>query len=72
MGVFFGRDTRNRGYILTDPRPIKRYADDLQTGDAGKDGFTVLSKAHPKYAGDPPPVGGYRRARGGPDQSFEQ
>jgi hypothetical protein len=72
MVYFLGRDTRNRGYQLKDPRPIKRFTDDICSGDAGKDGFTCLSKASPTYAGDPPPIGGHRRARSGPDQSFEQ
>lgn len=72
MVYFLGRDTRNRGYVLKDPRPIIRYPDCLQSGDAGLDGFTCLSKAHPTYAGDPPSLGGSRRARSGPDQSFEQ
>jgi hypothetical protein len=74
LGLFFGTARRNDPLKLVDPRPIADYGtNDLTTGDAGKDGYTVLSRARPDAQGNPPPVSGqigpsYR----GPDQSFEQ
>ena len=72
LGLFLGSDKRNDPIELDDPRPIPRLGDDVHTGDAGKDGFTLLSRADPRRQGDPPAVAGtegpvYR----GPDQSFE-
>jgi hypothetical protein len=76
MGLFFGRATRNSNYILGDPHPVPRYDDhkgDVTCGDAGCDGYTVLSRADPDRMGDPPNVQGtVRRVYRGPDSSFEQ
>ena len=65
---------RNQPVKLDDPHPIPDYGTrDLESGDAGCDGYTVLSKADPNAQGNPPMV---RGAEGfdylGPDQSFEQ
>jgi hypothetical protein len=73
LGLFFGTAKRNDPLRLEDPRPLPVYEDGQHSGDAGKDGYTVLSKASPTAQGSPPPVRGvigpsYR----GPDQSFEQ
>jgi len=74
IGLFFGRSSRNDPIKLDDPHPIADYGTkDLCSGDAGKDGYTVLSRANPNAQGDPPPVKGTAgRAYQGPDQSFEQ
>lgn len=75
LGFFLGgRATRNDPVRLVDPRPIANYGThDLETGNAGLDGYTTLSRAQPDAQGTPPHVSGvigpsYR----GPDQSFEQ
>lgn len=73
LGLFFGIVKRNVPIRLEDPHPVKDLGDDVQTGNAGLDGFTVLSKANPNAQGDPPPVKGtLGRAYMGPDESFEQ
>lgn len=74
MGLFFGRSSRNDPVKLEDPRPIADYGTrSLETGDAGKDGYTILSRAHPNAQGNPPPVKGVvGPAYQGPDSSFEQ
>lgn len=72
-GMFFGNPKRNENYILDDPRPIPRQDDTVCSGDAGRDGFTVLSRADPDAQGSPPSVQGtVGRSHRGPDQSFEQ
>lgn len=73
-GLFlFGRHTRNDPVRLVDPRPVEIYPNDLDTGDAGRDGMTVISKASPDAQGSPPPVNGViGPAYQGPDNSFEQ
>jgi len=73
IGLFFGTAKRNDPVKLVDPHPILDYGDNVCSGNAGLDGFTVLSRAYPTAQGSPPPVDGvigpsYR----GPDQSFEQ
>ncbi len=71
--LFGRRSTRNDPVRLVDPHPVEQYPDDLETGDAGKDGMTVLSKADAQAQGSPPPVPGViGPAYNGPDQSFEQ
>jgi hypothetical protein len=70
FGFFFGNHKRNDPYRLDPKNPVDRRFDD-STGDAGQDGYTVLSKADPNRAGSPPPVGGFPEHQG-PDQSFEQ
>lgn len=73
FGMFFGTSKRNDPVKLVDPRPLTDYGNDVEKGDAGKDGFTVLSKADPNAQGSPPPVPGViGGVYQGPDQSFEQ
>lgn len=73
LGMFFGRSTRADPVRLVNPRPLTEYGNDLHTGDAGRDGYTVLSKASPDAQGSPPPVNGaIGPAYQGPDSSFEQ
>jgi hypothetical protein len=75
LGLFFGGPARRNDPVkLTDPHPIADYGTkDLCSGDAGKDGYSVLSQASPTAQGNPPFVKG---AEGfvyqGPDSSFEQ
>ncbi len=71
---FFGRERRNDPVKLVDPRPIPDYGThDLTSGNAGVDGYSVLSRANPQAQGSPPPVKGTEGfAYQGPDQSFEQ
>lgn len=73
IGLFFGSAKRNDPVKLNDPRPILDYGNDVKTGNAGLDGFTVLSQANPDAQGSPPPVDGtVGPTYFGPDQSFEQ
>lgn len=73
QGYFFSNPRRNENYILEDPRPIPRQKDTVCSGNAGLDGFTVLSRADPDAQGSPPSVKGtVGRTHRGPDQSFEQ
>jgi hypothetical protein len=73
LGLCFGGAKRNDPVKLVDPHPVTNYGDDVQKGNAGLDGFTVLSKASPRAQGSPPPVAGaIGPAYQGPDQSFEQ
>lgn len=69
---FFDRVKRNDPVRLSDPHPLTP-SSDITTGDAGRDGYSVLSRADPDRAGSPPPVKGNEGpAHQGPDQSFEQ
>ena len=73
LGLFFGGAKRNDPIRLVDPRPLTEYGNDVEKGNAGRDGFTVLSRAHASAQGSPPPVNGVvGQAHQGPDQSFEQ
>ena len=71
FGLFLGTARRNDPVKLVDPRPIANYGTkDVECGDAGRDGFTVLARA--PVPGMRPPVAGtvgptYR----GPDSAFE-
>lgn len=57
--------------IPTNPRP--KFAERCDTGNAGADGYTVISRADPNYAGRLPPVPGTDgQTHQGPDNSFEQ
>ncbi len=73
IGLYFRRACRNDPIELVNPRPIESFGQQsIESGNAGLDGFTVLSRADPQAQGNPPPVKGvvgpvYR----GPDQSFE-
>lgn len=67
------RHTRNDPVRVVDPRPIEDLGNDVYSGDAAKDGYTVLSRANPDAQGSPPPVNGVvGPVYEGPDQSFEQ
>ena len=70
----FGRpSSRNDPVRLADPHPVTNYGDDVTSGNAGRDGYTVLSRANPAMAGHPPSVAGSEgRAYQGPDMSFEE
>lgn len=73
LGMFWGSPKRNENYILEDPRPIERQPSTIESGNAGLDGFTVLSRADPDAQGSPPSVQGtVGRTHRGPDSSFEQ
>lgn len=73
LGLFFGTAKRNDPVRLVDPRPLTEYGDDVEKGNAGLDGFTVLSRASAQAQGSPPPVNGVvGPAYQGPDSSFEQ
>jgi hypothetical protein len=75
LNLMFGAPAprRNDPIELVDLHPIEQYADDTDTGNAGRDGFSVLSRAWPDRQGDPPFVAGtvgpvYR----GPAEDFER
>ena len=73
INLFLGRATRNDPVRLEDPRPIPRYADSVTSGDAGLDGFTVLSRANPERQGDAPAVqGSLGPTYFGPAEDWEQ
>lgn len=74
LGLFFGSARRNDPIKLEDPHPVADYGTkSLESGNAGLDGFTVLSRANPNAQGNPPPVKGVvGPVYWGPDQSFEQ
>lgn len=74
QGLFYGSNRRNDPVKLEDPHPIPDYGiKSLETGDAGKDGYTVLSKARPDAQGYAPPVRGVvGPAYQGPAQDWEQ
>jgi hypothetical protein len=74
-GLFgFGGGRRNDPVRLENPRPVESHGrSSIESGNAGLDGYTVLSRADPCAQGNPPAVKGtvgptYR----GPDMSFEQ
>ncbi len=72
-GLFWYSNRRNDGYKLSDPHPLIDYGDDVCKGNAGLDGFSVLSRASPTAQGNPPSVAGtLGRAFMGPSQDFEQ
>ena len=74
LGFFFGHGKRNGLVKLEDPHPVADYGThSLETGNAGRDGYSVLSRADPNAQGNPPPVKGVvGPVHQGPDQSFEQ
>lgn len=71
---FYGPNRRNQPVRLEDPHPVPDYGRaSLESGNAGLDGYTCLSKADPDCAGNRPPVKGVvGPVCQGPDQSFEQ
>lgn len=71
---FYGFGTRrNVNQRAVDQHPIATFDDATHSGDAGKDGFEVLAKANPRFAGERPFVEGTEGlVSRGPDQSFEQ
>lgn len=74
FGSFFGGAKRNGPIKLENPHPVTDYGtNSLESGNAGLDGFTILSRANPNAMGNPPPVKGtVGPVYWGPDQSFEQ
>lgn len=74
LGLFFGGIVkRNVPLELVNPHPVKNLGDDVCKGNAGLDGFSVLSKADPRAQGNAPFVNGIiGRAYMGPDESFEE
>ena len=74
FGLFFGAAKRNGLVRLEDPHHVEDYGTKSEeSGNAGLDGFTVLSRANPNAQGSPPPVKGVGGPiHSGPDQSFEQ
>lgn len=71
-GLFFGSASRNDPIKLTPGHPPQRFYQ-LETGNAGLDGYSVLTKADPERAGRLPPASGTEgQTYRGPDQSFEQ
>lgn len=73
LSLFFGSHRRNDPVKLSDPHPVTDYGNDLESGDAGRDGFTVLARANPDAQGRMPPVSGATGpAYQGPDSSFEE
>jgi len=74
-GLFIGGDEGRLNPVkLIDPRPIPRLEDRVTTGDAGRDGYSVLSRASPGRQGRPPPVKGQdpHGNHQGPAMDFEQ
>lgn len=75
IGFFLGgRARRNDPIRVENPHPVADYGTkDLESGNAGLDGFTVLSRANPNAQGNPPAVKGViGPVYSGPDESFEQ
>lgn len=77
MRAFFfgGMNARKRNdpVKLVEKHPHHDMGDDVHTGNAMLDGFSLLSKADPDRQGSPPPVEGQDGpCYQGPDQSFEQ
>lgn len=74
MGYFFGSARRNQPVKLENPHPVTNYGtSSLESGNAGLDGFTVLSKAEPNRQGQAPPVAGtVGPVYWGPSQDWEQ
>lgn len=75
MGLFWGGQCgRNDPIELVDQHPIANYGDkDVCSGDAGKDGYSVLSRAQPNAQGRAPYVSGaIGRVYQGPAQDWEQ
>jgi hypothetical protein len=74
-GLFFGlgRNSRNDPIRLADPHPLTDYGNDVDTGNAGLDGFTAISKSSPRYQGCAPMVdGALGRCYQGPADDWEQ
>lgn len=71
---YFGSARRNQPVKLADPHPVADHGrTSMESGNAGLDGFTVLSRANPEAQGCPPSVEGVvGPVYQGPDQSFEQ
>ena len=71
--LFLGTAKRNQPVKLSNPHPVTDTMDKMDTGDAGKDGYTVLTRADPNSAGYLPRVKGEEGpVYWGPDNSFEQ
>lgn len=75
IGLFYsGHVKRNERLKLQDLHPIADYGRrSLETGDAGKDGYTILSRAEPDRQGAAPPIpGGTSPLYWGPAADWEQ
>lgn len=74
FGLFLGSNRRNDPVKLENPRPHEDFGRaSIESGNAGLDGFTTLSRADSNAQGSPPPVKGVvGPVYQGPDQSFEQ
>lgn len=73
LSLFFGSHRRNDPIWLNDPHPVTNYGNDLEHGDAGRDGCTVLSRANPDRQGTAPSVPGViGPAYQGPADDWEQ
>lgn len=70
---YFGGSRRNQPVKLVDQHPVADHGQKLDTGNAGLDGYSVLSRAHPDAQGCPPAVPGVvGPVYQGPDRSFEE
>lgn len=74
FGFYFGSARRNQPVQLENPHPVADHGRaSIESGNAGLDGFSVLSRANPDAQGSPPPVKGVvGPVYMGPDNSFEQ
>lgn len=74
LGLFFGGARRSQPQKLENPHPVEDYGRaSIESGDAGKDGFTCLSRANPDDAGHRPSIpGGARPTYWYSGESFEQ
>lgn len=73
LGMFLGNVRRNVPIRLQDPHPIHKLDDAVHSGNAGLDGFTVLSRAEPDRQGRAPAVdGSYGPEYMGPAEDWEQ
>lgn len=60
MGFPLGEARRNQPVDLTPINPLPENAKSSDSGNAGRDGYSVLSRAN-RYNGERQPVGGYDR-----------
>ena len=74
FGFYYGSAKRNQPVKLSDPQPVPDHGRTaIESGDAGRDGFTVLSRAEKDCQGQAPVVAGdLGPVYLGPSQDFEQ
>jgi hypothetical protein len=73
LSVFLGSHRRNDPIKLEDPHPIHNYGDPTHSGNAGLDGYSLLSRADPANQGRAPAVKGSEGpAYMGPAEDWEQ